>query len=307
MTSGLTRREFTLRLLQRSVSEFIDDRCGQLAAAIAYHVLFSLFPLAIVLAGASSLVLHATGARAQLVHTIVGQLPLSSGGSRQITRLLLGATSGTAGLGLLGILGLVYSASGVMAALRTALNQAWDVRDGRPYLKGKLIDVGLVLVVSVFGLISLGATVVAHIAGAGDLPGWVSWGAGVAVPGVMAFTVLLFLYRVIPATEVRLGDVWPAALLGAVLLVALQNAFAVYVANFGHYNAIYGSLGAVIAFMFFVYLASQLLLLGAEMASEWPRVAREAARERSPGVPLSRQLKRALVSLWVRNQQSPRP
>ena len=75
-----------------------------------------------------------------------------------------------------------------------------------------------------------------------------------------------------PRRRVRVQDAWPVALLVAVLLVLLQNLFALYVGNFAHYNAIYGSLGAVIAFMFFVYLAAELFLLGAELASEWPRV-----------------------------------
>ena len=91
-----------MRLPQRSLAEFARDRCSQHAASIAYHVLFSLFPLAIVLAGASSLVLHATGSRAHVVDTIVRNLPLSASGARDIRELLLGATSSTAGLGLIG-------------------------------------------------------------------------------------------------------------------------------------------------------------------------------------------------------------
>ena len=238
--------------------EFAEDQCSQHAASIAYHVLFSLFPLAIVLAGASSLVLHATGSRADVVDTIVRNLPLSASGARDIRGLLLGATSSTAGLGLIAIVGLVYSASGMMTALRTALNQAWDVQQPRPFLKGKLIDLGLVFAVATLGLGSLALTIAARFLSAhAALPASASWAASVLGPLVLAFGVSLFLYRVIPAAEVRLRDTWPAALIIAALLVVLQNLFALYVGNFAHYNAIYGSLGAVIAFMFFVYLAGR--------------------------------------------------
>jgi membrane protein len=300
------RRDFAARLLRRSLAEFAQDRCAQHAAAIAYHVLFSLFPLAIVVAGASSLILHATGSRARLIDTIVSNLPLSASGARDIRELLLGATSSTTGLGLIAIIGLVYSAGGMMTALRTALNQAWDVEQARPFLKGKLIDLGLVAAVATLGLGSLALTVAARFlsAHAGG-PGWASWAASILVPLVLAFGVSLLLYRIVPAADVRVGDAWPAALLVAVLLVLLQNLLAVYVGNFARYNAIYGSLGAVIAFMFFVYLAAGLLLLGAEIASEWPRVWQELERgATAPGAPpLTAQLKAALRGLWFRRHE----
>ncbi|HZE05148.1 MAG TPA: YihY/virulence factor BrkB family protein [Solirubrobacteraceae bacterium] len=300
-------RAFVIRLARRSASEFLDDHCTQQAAAITYHVLFSLFPLAIVVAGASSLILHATGSRHSFIDTIVGQLPLSANGASDIRDLLLGATSKSAGLGLLGIIGLVYSASGMMASLRTALNRAWDVEEARPFLRGKLIDIALVAVAAAAGLTSLGLTIAARLIGAGSGIG--GWLGSLLVPGAFAFALLVFLYRVVPAAEVRLANVWPAALLVAVLLVALQNLFAVYVANFAHYNAVYGSLGAVIAFMFFVYLGAQLVLFGAEVASEVPRVGLELARERraaddSPPVGRRRSavavLRQGLARLWRR-------
>lgn len=298
---------YVIRLARRSVSEFFDDHCNQQAAAITYHVLFSLFPLAIVLAGASSLILRATGSRIDVVDTIVGELPLSPTGAQHIRSLLLSATGNRAGLGLVGIVGLVYSATGMMASLRTALNRAWDVEQPRPFLRGKLIDVGLVALAATAGLVSLGVTIASHLVAAGSGIG--GWLGSLLVPGVFAFVLLVFIYRVVPAAQVRLANVWPAALLVAVLLVALQNVFALYVANFGHYNAVYGSLGAVVAFMFFVYLAAQLVLLGAEVASEAPRVRQDQARERreadsSPPPTGRRSLaavaQRGLMRLWRR-------
>ena len=105
---------------------------------------------------------------------------------------------------------------------------------------------------------------------------------------------------VIPAAPVRLADAWPATAVVAILVVSAQNLFALYVRNFGHYNAIYGSLGAVIAFMFFIYLSAQFVLFGAEMASEWPRV-RHLMQHRAPerSAPLGQQLKAALRALWI--------
>jgi membrane protein len=301
VTDRVGRVDFGKQLVQRSLAEFVDDRCPQLAASITYHVLFSIFPLAIVLTGISGVLLHARGSQQQAVDSIVRNVPLSSSGQEQLRHLLLGATGNLSALGLLGIIGLLYSASGMMAAIRVALNEAWDTDEVRPFLKGKLVDVGLVWLVSVVSLASLGLTVALHVVGGG---GWFAF--SVVVPLVLGFAVVLFLYRVVPAARVRLADTWPAALFVAVAFTAAENLFALYVGHFGNYNAVYGSLGAVVAFMFFVFISSELFLLGAEVASEWPRVRDAVARgeiDRRPGPPLRRQVREALLGLWVRRRQ----
>jgi len=311
MPKDVPKRDFVKLLARRVVAEYSDDQCSQHAASIAYHVLFSLFPLAIVLAGASSLILHATGSREHAIDTIVAQLPLSESGDSQIRKLLLDATSGTAGLGLIAIVGLIYSASGMMSAMRSALNQAWDVEQPRPFLKGKLVDLGLVFTVATLGFGSLAITIAARfLTSHGLLPGWASWLSSLFLPLALAFGVTLYLYRVIPAAEVKLRDAWPAALLVGTLTVVLQNLFSLYVSSFANYNAIYGSLGAVIAFMFFVYLAAQILLLGAEIASEWPRARLELERDGLPqpkpsGDPIDVQIRAAMRGLWVHRGDAP--
>ena len=288
--------------MRRSLAEFFDDGCPQLAASIAYHVLFSLFPLTMMVAGGASVVLNTTGSRSAAVDAIVHSLPLSRHGADQVRGLLLGATTSTASLGLLGVVGVVYAASGVMAALRAALNRAWDVEQARPFLKGKLVDLGLVLVVAALGLGSLTITVAAGVLNqVGELPGWAAGALRVAFPLAVVFVAVLFLYRVVPAAAVRLREVWPPAVVVSVLVVVAQNLFALYVRNFGRYNAIYGSLGAVIALMFFVYLSAELLLFGAEMASEWPRVRHTLEQGRSEeGSPAGKRVKNALLGLWER-------
>ncbi len=271
MRARLERRR---RLAVRSVREFLDDRGPQLAAAISFHVLFSIFPLVIVLAGVFGIVVNATGVRADVVDTVVENAPLSEEGEDDLRRLLEGATGGLSALGLLALPGLLWSASGMMAAIRAALSAAWDVEDRRPFLRGKLVDVLLVLGAGLVVLLSAGLTVAARTA---------EEAAGVPVllpqlaPAAVAFAVVLFLYRVVPATTPRLAHVWPPALLVAIAFVALQNLFAFYLENFGRYNAIYGSLGAVIAFLFFVYLSSNVFLLGAEVGAELARASLEQA------------------------------
>jgi membrane protein len=291
------KREFALTLARRSLSEYADDGCPQLAASIAYHVLFSLFPLAIVLTAGTSVVLNATGSRRTVVDTIVRNVPLSQSGDDQLRTLLLGATGQLSALGFVGILGLLYSASGMMAALRTALSRAWDLEEARPYLRGKLVDLGLVLLVALLGFASLGLTIALRFVGGGG-----SWTTSLVAPLVLAFAVVLFLYRVVPDTHVPFREAWAPAAFVAFAFTAAENLFAFYVGHFGDYNAVYGSLGAVIAFIYFVYLSSELFLLGAEAASEWPHVRRalEQGLPDEPAVQLTDRLRSMLVGLWRR-------
>lgn len=303
MTRELPRRsvparQFAPRLAERSIAEFLDDHCPQYAASIAYHVLFSIFPLAIVVASAAGIVLRATDTRTDVVDAIVANVPLSASGSRQLRSLLEGATGRNSTAGLVAIVGLVYGASGMMAAIRLSLGHAWDIVDDRPYLKGKLVDVGLLFAAAALALASVGLTLAARLAGGGA----VGWLLGVLVPLATSFAVVLFLYRFVPSTEVHLRDTWPAALLAACVFVLTENLFALYVGHFADYNAVYGSLGAVIAFVFFVYLSSLVFLFGAEMASEWPRVRAHFQRgePEEDGEPLSRQVVGLVKGLWVR-------
>lgn len=275
------------RVAARSVKEFLDDHGPQLAAAISFHVLFSLFPLVILLGGIFGIFVAVSGVQADVVDTVVRNAPLSAEGEEDLRRLLEGATSELSALGLLALPGLLWSASGMMGAIRTALALAWDLDETRAFVRGKLVDVTLVLGAALVALISIGLTVGARLTE--GIPGLAQLSALLA-PLVLAFAIVLFLYRMVPARPPRFRDVWPAALLVAVVFVALQNLFAFYLDNFGRYNAIYGSLGAVIAFLFFVYLSSNVFLLGAEVGSELARVRLERdeageKRDMEPGGP----------------------
>ena len=171
-----------------------------------------------------------------------------------------------------------------MAAARTALNIAWDTDAKRPFVRGKAV--GLALVGGVFPITgaTLGFTVVASIirrrgrppATAAARPGAADRGGHVAGPGrrlhCAAVRHLRLPVPLVPAVPTRMSGIWPGALAAAAGFEALQYGFSAYLAFFGHYNKACGSLGAVVAFMFFVCLACMVFLFGAEIASEHPRL-----------------------------------
>jgi membrane protein len=273
---------FVERIAERSVREFFAHQCPHLAASISFRVLFALFPLAIVAAAGFGLVVHTAGVQSDVIDAIVNNVPLSASGKDQLRDLLRGATGGASALGFFAIVGLLWAASGLMAAIRVALNRAWDVSDPRPPLQGKGLDLLLVFAASLLFVLSFGLTVATRfveryatsvVDALGIGRGVSAAMFGIAVPFVLAFSATLFLYWVVPAGKVFLRDLLPAALLVALVWAVLQIAFAIYLEHFGRYNAVYGSLGAIVAFLVFVYVSSNVFLLGAEVASKWPRVA----------------------------------
>ena len=291
----LSRPRTVIALMRRSAAEFRTDHCAQMAAAISFHTLFSLFPLAIAATGVLGLVTQSAHAQDIVTNAVLRAVPLSSHGQQQLRGLLASVGGGAGALGLLGVIGVVWSSSGVMAAVRVALNVAWDTDARRTFVRGKAVDLLLVAGVFVVLAAALGLTIVTSFArrGSEHLPsalralGPVAADAasagGVLLAWALLFAVFLVLYRVVPAVRTRVRDVWPGALVAAAGFEVAQWGFSAYLASFAHYNKVYGSLGAIIAFLFFVYLASAVFLLGAEVASEYPRVNR--ARPAGQGNP----------------------
>jgi membrane protein len=280
---------FVVRVVTRSVQAFLEDAGPHLAGSIAYRVLFSLFPLAIVLTAVFGIVLQVSGLQADVVGTIVSNVPLSPQGQADLTDLLEGATGRLSGIGLVALVGLVWAASGMMAAIREGLNRAWNVESRRPFVRGKAVDVALVFATSLLVLLSLSIAIGTRFleryagdvrAGGHIASGALAWGAGLAGPFALVFVTVLFLYRVVPAQPPRMADLWAAVTFVALVFALLQNLFALYLEHFSNYNAVYGSLGAVIAFLFFVYLAAIVFLFGAELAALRPLVRAELERGR---------------------------
>ncbi len=272
-------------LVRETIREFGADQCPQLAAGISYYVLFSIFPLALLFLAISGLALANESLREDLANNLFDLLPLSEGEGREdLESAISGLTTGISIVGLVSLVGLMWSASGMMGALRRALNQAWDTDYKRPFLHGKLLDFVMVLSLGILMGLSVGATIFLQVArrvsdDLSDALGPLGSGAtlslevvAVLVPLLLTFVTFMVLFKFVPSVKTRFRSIWPGALLAAVLFEAVKNGFAFYLQNFGNYDAVYGSLGTVVAFLLFVFVSANIMLLGAEMAAEWPRV-----------------------------------
>jgi membrane protein len=278
-------------LAERGAREFFADGCPQRAAAISYYAMLSLFPLAILTVAAFGLVVDDEVARARVIGFLLDQLPLRQGQGRlELQRTLQQVTAQAGGFGTAGLIGLVLTSSAVMGAIRQALNAAWDTHDKRPFLQAKAIDVVFVLA---FGALTGISTVLALTVQVGsalvdDLAGSASAVAAVAavllrlgrlVPVVLMAAVFTALYRFAPATRTRLRDVWPGVVVATAGFELARTGFGLYLATVADYGTVYASLATVVAFLAFVFVAASVMLFGAEVASEWPRVRKGASDE----------------------------
>ena len=208
-------------LAKHSVLGFLDDNCPQMAAAISYYVLFSLFPLVIVAIGVFGLALQDGDIEQDLVRELTGLLPVDDEGASDVENAvheLTGASSGV--LGVLGLIGLAWAASAMFAVIRRSLDIAFDLSGRRPFVRQKLVDFGMMALLGVIFLASVSATTSLRVAReaveelqvVGALADGLGFGWAVAafvVPAVLSFIAFSLLYWLVPARHVRLGHVWP--------------------------------------------------------------------------------------------------
>ncbi len=308
------RVRFLFTLGRRSVEEFFDDNCSQMAAAISYYVLFSLFPLLIFLVGILGLFLQNSQLQTDIIDAVQDLIPLSEDEGRdEVTEAVQGVAGvGSGALGLFGLIGMAWSGSNMFGIIRRSINTAYDLEAQRPLVQQKLLDLAMVAGMGAFFLVSIAATGflrvvrqrsedIPHLGDAAEQAGFAWDAASFLIPLALSFVVFTVMYWIIPATKVRARDVWLGALLAAFLFEVAKIGFSIYLENFSNYDLVYGSLGAVAAFLFWVYLSANILLLGAEVASEYPRVLRGdyAQAAAKPARPLRETIRAKLRGLFV--------
>ncbi|MCH7576292.1 MAG: YihY/virulence factor BrkB family protein [Chloroflexi bacterium] len=205
---------------------------------------------------------------------------LSAGQDNLITDTLDNVSQASVPLGVIGLVMVAYSASVLFGAVRRSLNFVWGVDAQRPLVQQKLIDLAMLLGLALLLLASVAATAALQTvremnSGPISSSGGIFWSLlPFAAPWAVTFLLYLFTFRFVPNARNRFRDVWLGAALAATAFEVLKYGYAIYVANFGHYDVVYGALGGILLFMFFTYLVAYTFLLGAEVAFEYPRVLR---------------------------------
>ena len=276
----------------RAVLEFVEDRGHRDAAQIGFFAVLSAIPLAMLLVGAFGLVLDEAEVRQRVITTAFDSVPVVQEAERErLERAVNDALDNVGRIGPISVLLLLVAATGVMGALRHSINVAWDIEARPSLLRRKAIDLALVTGATLLLLLSLSlsatrgaANRVDDISRGGAVLAFVLDAISEVLPFFFVAAVILFLYRVLPVERPRVREIWPGALVAAGGLFAVKGGLELYLEHLADFGALYGSLGALIALLLFVFAAANVLVFGAEFASEWARLPPDdEVRERVAG------------------------
>jgi membrane protein len=278
----MTRKEF-ITILKATWREFGRDDVGNMAAALTYYSFFSLFPLLILAVTLVRFWLGGDQARSLIFDNMARVLPGSGQLLSDAVEAALSSRDNAGILALVGVATLVFSGSGAFDALDKAINRAWKTEKMPGFFVSKLVGFAMMIVVAGIVLASLITTAILTTSRAiassvfGQVPGEDVFWQMVNFVGTLAiiFLVFVLMYRLLPRCEVAFKDVWLGALMAAVAWAIVKEGFAYYLgSSFANYNAVYGTLGAVVALLTWIYVSSLIILIGAEFSAETTRVRR---------------------------------
>ncbi|MFL6157275.1 MAG: YihY/virulence factor BrkB family protein [Marmoricola sp.] len=275
-------------LARKSVREFSDDECTDLAAGLTYYAVLALFPAVVALV--SLLGVFGQGqTTVDAVLKVVDQLgPSSAVDTLRPTVERLTSSQGAGVALVLGLLGALWSASGYVGAFGRAMNRIYGVREGRPFWKLRPVQLLVTLIsVVLVAVAAVSLVVTGPVAQAvGDAVGLGSTAVTVwdiakwpVLLAVVVLVVALLFWATPNVRQPRFRWISVGAGLAIVVWLLASAGFAFYVASFSSYDKTYGSLAGAIVFLLWLWLTNVALLLGAEVDVELER-----ARELQAGI-----------------------
>jgi membrane protein len=288
--AGTDERTTVFATVKRTVKEFLEDGLTDWAAALTYYGLLSLFPALIAFVGIFGLVADPVGATRTITDVVTQIGPSSaadtfSGPIQSITQS--SSTSGV--MAVVGFGVAVFSASGYVGAFIRASNVIYETPEGRPFWTLRPLQLAITLVTLVLAAITLLALIVSgplaeaigSSIGLSDAAVTVYQIAKWPILAFLVVTIFSVLYYASPNVKLR-GFKWvtPGSVVALVVWVIASAGFAVYVANFGTYDKVYGALGGVVVLLIWMWLTNLAILFGHELNAE-----RERDAELQEGVP----------------------
>jgi len=252
----------------RAMQRFNENRGPEAAASISYYAIFSIFPLLVFVVVALSYYLEQELVQELLIDYIVQVLPVTPEVIIGQIETMLNARTAVSVVALIGFL---WAASGVFNTLALNMDYAWQKVKHRNVFQRRMVAIGMVGGLVGLTFISMVATTALDVLSTMELGEFTTILATPLVrflsgylPFLFRLLIIWLLYRWVPATHVRNSAAFLGALLATLAWEAITNLFSWYLSSgFSAYELIYGSLGAIIALLIWVYVSAQILLIGA--------------------------------------------
>jgi membrane protein len=278
--------------LLRTWDDVGDNHTLQMAAALSYHFVMSLFPSLIVLSAIVAY-LPVPDLFNQALNLMGRFVPADSMGL--VKKVLADVVTPNRNAFLsIGLLGTLWAASGGFAAAIEALNIAYDVEETRPFWRTRPLAIGLTVLIGALLLIALGVMIVGPQFGdwlSGRLHASVLWqwlwpylhwtvSVGFTVLAVEVF------YFLAPNVKQRFLATLPGAIFAVGCWIGLSYLLGIYFRSFANFNRTYGTLGAAVALMVWLYWTGFAMLVGAELNAELAKKTKKGAIEEKPEPPV---------------------
>jgi membrane protein len=262
-----------ISMFQKTVGNWNKHEGPRLGAALAFYTVLSLSPLVILVVALAGLVFTRSTAQAHILGQV--QAMIGPEGGKAVETMLINAQKPAAGLvgTVIGLLSLLFGASGVFTELRSVLNMIWDVNPEKTagivgMLRERFFSFGMVLSIGFLLLVSLILSTVLAAMGKffGGLlpvpaPILVALNFTISFAGIAALFALIF--RFVPETKVRWNDVWLGAIVTALFFTIGKTLIGFYLGKSG-VGSTYGAAGSIIVVIVWVYYSAQIFFFGAE-------------------------------------------
>ena len=269
---------------RRAAENFSQINGTNWSASFAYYAFFALVPLVLLLVTVSTDVaarfIGEQAAKEKALDFVITYIPMGSDGLKMISTTLQGVLDARGKIGLVALLGVLWSSLGFFQSIVSAVNQAWDLE---PLNWWKLPLRNLMMVGVLASALLLGNVIpVALKTAQGYMKFAAPWSASLfglvsaLVPPLVLFYGFLLFYKLAPRRRAgtTFAGVWLPALFVTALLAVCQQLFVIYTTHITNFNAVYGGFGAVIALMLWIYLSGLIIVFGGCLcATRKPRAA----------------------------------
>jgi membrane protein len=259
-----------------------------LASAVAFQALVAVVPMFLLMISIAGLFLQDSRVLKQAIFTLAWILP--SGASQDAFTAAFEARRNSGLFGALGLLGFAWVGTGFVSAMARSMNRIYGVPNAG-FLKEKQRGFIVILLFAVFFMIASSASIVTtfFVGNQSHLPlflqrwkltsgQWQLISYGIAA--VAAYLLFITIYRLVPNAKQRMMDVWPGAMVSALLFLAVTQAFPIYLRYVGGSNRYGVALGLVSLMVAAFYALAHVILFGADINATWQQRRREAARRK---------------------------
>jgi membrane protein len=266
------------QLFRQTGSDWVEDKAPRLGAALAYYSMFSIAPLVVIVLTISGLAFGeqtVSDAMDSQLRDLLGE-----SGAEVVEDMVKAARKPSRGIiaTMIGLVALLFGASGVFGQLQDALNTIWEVKPkpGRGLwglLKDRFISFAMVLGTGFLLLVSLmlsAALAVIDKWAAGVLPGppWIAAAGGIIVSFLVTASLFAMIFKIVPDAEIAWKDVWAGAFVTAFLFALGKYALGLYLGRSDAASA-YGAAGSLMLVLVWTYYSAQILFLGAEFTQAY--------------------------------------